>query len=88
MAWYALYKWFVGFRIKPFTYWNRWYSQYLYDKWFDSLSDDEKEIVILEKKRKEEEEHRRLMNILGCFSIIPSILGDNYYMRTGDDFKY
>jgi hypothetical protein len=42
MAWYALYRWFAGFRKKPYINYIGWYKQYMYDNWFDSLSDEDK----------------------------------------------
>lgn len=59
MAWYALYKWFIPFRLKPYTNWVSWYKSYLHEQWFESLSDEDKQKVLEFRKRKEEENKRK-----------------------------
>jgi len=43
MAWYALWKWFIPWRKIRYTNWQRFYKNYLYDEWFNSLSDEDKD---------------------------------------------
>ncbi len=41
MAWYSLYKWFVSFRKLPYVNIINWYRQFLYEGWFNSLTEEE-----------------------------------------------
>lgn len=45
IAWYALYKWFITFRKKPYTDWVEWYSDKLYLEWYNSLSAEQQNII-------------------------------------------
>lgn len=39
MAWFSLYKWFIAFRIKPYTDWVRVYQRIRYDEALKNLID-------------------------------------------------
>lgn len=54
MAWWALYNWFVQFRKTPYDHWIFWYKKYLYDEWFNSLSEDEQRNELKRIRLKEE----------------------------------
>lgn len=67
MAWYALYKWFIPWRKIPYTNWVNWYSNKLYDEWFEGLTDEQKERVLeyqRKKKEKREAEARQCLLFL------------------------
>ena len=86
MAWWALYNWFVQFRKTPYDHWIFWYKKYLYDEWFNSLSEDEqrnelKRIRLKEEKRKIELE--RLMNGMAMmYSTMDRLTGGKMYEIT------
>lgn len=74
MAWYALYKWFIQFRKKPYTNWVDWYSDKLYDEWYKSLSDEQKHIIQENRrKRKEAEQRRHELAMQAAFNIANEI---------------
>ena len=58
MAWYALYKWSVPWQKTSCFNWIRWYRKYLYDKWFDNLSEEkkQKELCRIEQIKQKQEE--------------------------------
>ena len=57
MAWYALYKWSKPWRVKPMYNWVTWYSNKLYQEWYDSLTEEEQAYIDEQiKKRKEQRE--------------------------------
>lgn len=64
MAWYALYKWFVPWRKIKYTNRIMWYRNYLYNEWFNSLSDERKQIVIkrIEARKREHEQRFNAFN--------------------------
>lgn len=67
MGWYSLYKWFIQFRKTHYTNMIYWYEKYLYDTWFNNLSDDEKqkEIERINKnKQKEKMKINQLISVL------------------------
>lgn len=57
MAWYALYKWFIPWRKTAYTNWISWYKRYLYNEWFNSLSEDGKKT---ELDRQQEIKEKRI----------------------------
>lgn len=58
MAWYALYKWFITFRKKTYTNYIRCYKRYLYDEWFNNLSEEEQKTELKRQQRiKEKRKH-------------------------------
>lgn len=56
MAWYSLYKWFIRFRKLPYDNMVIHYRRYLYDTWFNSLSEEDQK---LELHRIQENKERR-----------------------------
>lgn len=57
MGWYALYKWFKPWRKTSYRNMISWYKRFLYDEWFESLSEDDKQkeikrIDAIEARRK------------------------------------
>lgn len=68
MAWYSLYRWIKTFRKKPYPNINKMYRKYLYDCWFNSLSETEQANELRrveEDKRREEIESRYFWNHVG-----------------------
>ena len=60
MAWYAELKRRRWYCINQFDMIG-WYSQYLYDEWYNSLTEEQKE-RLAEAKRRKEEERKRYVN--------------------------
>lgn len=84
MAWWALYKWFKPWRKTPYTNYIRWYSNYLYEEWFNSLTPEQQELVkerIQKEKDRKEKEFRLLLN--SWSNIYNHLLekADSYYMK-------
>lgn len=71
MAWYALYKWFIPWRKTPYTNWVDWYSNKLYNDWWNSLPKERQEYLI---KRQEERKHREDVHMLKLLQIYGDIL--------------
>lgn len=57
MAWFALYKWFIPWRKTPYINLISWYKRYLYDMWYESLSEDNK---VRERERVQKLENKRI----------------------------
>ena len=74
MAWWALYKWFIPFRKTPYTNWIRWYRIYLYDVWFENLSDSEKKRELDRIKKQKEKRQREYEDTLKSFGMMFNIL--------------
>lgn len=79
MAWYALYKWFISFRKRTYVDYISWYKQYLYDEWFNSLSEEEQQLALeyqqkLRDKRKREGE-MALARLGATFAAIDRCIG-------------
>lgn len=74
MAWYALYKWFAPFRKTPYTDWNVWYSNKLYNDWFQSLTSDEQEKIKTIRERRKVERKKRAEQSLAMLDVIMSCL--------------
>ena len=64
MAWYALYKWFIPWRKTPYINMISMYKRYLYDEWFNSLSEEDQIKVKEIEKRSEEKRKRDLFSSL------------------------
>lgn len=62
MAWRSLYLWFQTFRKETYINVNAIYRKYLYDEWFNSLSEEEqKKEIEYQKKLKEKREREGKM---------------------------
>ena len=85
MAWYSLYKWFRTFRKRGYINYVSWYKGFLYDKWFESLSEEEqrKELEQQEefKKQRERDGKAALENLLAMYRAIERVAGGSYYWR-------
>lgn len=82
MAWYALYKWFIPWRkIKYINRINE-HKVYLYDEWFNSLSeeDQQKELNRIEEIR--ERRRRKVKQTLHTINAVTSYL----YNKTSDPY--
>ena len=67
--------------------WNAilWYSDYLYDEWWNSLTDEQRE-KILERRRKRKEQRAKeaeaaLARLLAMTSLVGNMGGNNYIER-------
>lgn len=74
MAWYALWKWFIQFRKRPYTNWVVWYSNKLYDEWFDSLTEEQQKKIIEYRRKKEAAQHKRAQQSLAMMSAMCAML--------------
>lgn len=45
MAWFALYKWFIVFRTKPYINWIHVYQRMRYDEWLSTLPEYERQYL-------------------------------------------
>lgn len=54
MAWWALYKWFSQFRVRPYINYINWYKKKMFYEWYNSLTMEEKEQYEYIKKQKKE----------------------------------
>ena len=77
MAWYALYKWFAPWRLTPYTNWVKWYSNKLYNEWFESLPQESKDKIIEYRKAQEEKRHKDAKLLMAQLGMITSII-DSY----------
>lgn len=64
MAWYVLYKWFIPWMKTPYTNMISMYKQYLYDEWYNSLTDEQKIKVKEYQERKEANRKKELYKSL------------------------
>lgn len=72
MAWYALYKWFRTFRKSRYVNYISIYKKYLYDQWFNSLSEEDKQSELKRIELEEERRRRvstRALNIMYAMSL-------------------
>ena len=74
MAWWAMYKWCAPWRKKPLVNYISFYRRYLYEQWYESLSDEEKQIhdeyVAKQKEEKERKFKRALLSLAQMQSFI------------------
>jgi hypothetical protein len=89
MAWMALYKWFIPWRKTNYINEVSWYRGYLYDEWFNSLSEEDKQkelnrIETAKAKRKRDGE-QALARLYGVFSYMDHATNGmcSEYMRLG-----
>lgn len=87
MAWWALKKWFMRFRKSYYPDCRVLYKNFLYDEWFNSLSEEEQEKEIerqrmLKEKRKRDGE-RAMMQFLYLESEMRRIAS-----RNSNDISY
>lgn len=54
MAWWALYKWFSQFRVRPYINYINLYKKKMFCEWYDSLTMEEKEEYESLKQKKKE----------------------------------
>lgn len=80
MAWYALWKWFSPFRTTPYTDMIFWYKGYLYQQWYNSLTDEQKERLEEYRRKKRERTIREFASLMGALS---SVTKGSYF---GGDF--
>lgn len=80
MAWYAIYKWASPFRKRPFEVnWTAWYSEKLYNEWFDSLSEeDQQKIIAYREAKKEQREKANRAHMLALMNIMRALGGDRF----------
>lgn len=74
MGWYSLYKWFRTFRKSPSTNYISWYKHYLYNEWYDSLSDEDKLREDDRVRRLREHEHQRTQDALRALGMMYSMV--------------
>lgn len=82
MAWYALYKWFAPWRRTKYINRTNEYSRYLYDTWFESLTEEEQQRVL---QRIEERKLKRRREAEAMFCRIGTIMG-YLQSKTHNDF--
>ena len=61
--------------------WNAitWYDEYLYDRWWNSLTDEEQQKVIEYKRKKKEREEYELQQMLSRMGLIFNTFADSAY---------
>lgn len=93
MAWYSLYKWFIPWRKTPYTNMISWYKRFLYDEWFESLSEEDKQKEtkrIADIRAKREREGREALEHLGqLYSMVDRWSGGRMdeYMQMASDMN-
>lgn len=91
MAWYAELKRRRWYCINGFDIIS-WYSQYLYDEWYNSLTDEQKEELAEAKRRKEEERKREvntaIMKLAMMTGICAGISNHDKYHGVYDEFGF
>lgn len=73
-AWYALYKWFRPLRRAPYYNFVVLYKTYLYDEWFESLTDAEQEQERLRSTMAEARRKQRLDDCINNLYALGSIM--------------
>lgn len=74
MAWFALWKWFSTFRVKPYDNMIEMYRKFLYGQWWDGLSHEEQLRVIAEREAEENRRHQSAMRGLRTLMAMTSML--------------
>lgn len=75
MAWYALYKWFRPFRTIPYVNMISEYRRYLFEEWYNGLSDEDREIY---DRIEREEEEKRKKSLARSFAMIGNVFNHIY----------
>lgn len=55
------------------TFMPQIFRKYLYDQWYESLSDEDKQYVAEQKERKKEQEDRELQNTLHALRMMTAL---------------
>lgn len=88
MAWWALAKWFLPWCKSRRTNWVSWYKGYLYEQWFNSLSEEEQKNEIARIRKERELEKRRSEAAIRNFRQLARIIRDNCDREYFDMIKY
>lgn len=86
MAWYSELKRRHWYCINGFDM-IKWYKRFLYDEWWNSLSEEDKTKIEELRKREKEESDRHLQDCLkrlGMMSLMIAGLNSPYYDKYGD----
>lgn len=61
--------------------WNAilWYDEFLYDQWWNSLTDDEQQKVKEYKRKKRERKEYEFQQMLSCLDLIFNTFADSAY---------
>lgn len=78
MAWYSLYKWFISWRKTPYRNMISWYKKYLFDQWFESLSDADKQKYLEYKEAQKRKRERSIKEFMLATAMITTKCGDKY----------
>lgn len=70
MAWYALYKWFIPWRKTPYTNWVDWYSNKLYNEWWNSLPKERREYLLKRQEERKLKEDLHMLKLLQTYGDI------------------
>lgn len=81
MAWYALYKWFKPWKKTHYVHWIRWYKGYLYEEWYNSLTEEHKELVRVKREREESTKREGTVRTLVMLNNIGSSFYNNFQGR-------
>jgi len=74
MGWYSLYRWYRTFRKSPSTNYISWYKQYLYEEWYNSLSEEDKSTEDDRIRRLRDEDNRKLRTALMNIGVMSSMI--------------
>lgn len=85
MAWYAELKRRKWYCINGFNMIS-WYSQYLYDEWYNSLTDEQKEHLAEVRRKQKEKRDRELQNSVMRLMMMTGFISGAY--RNINEEKY
>lgn len=66
----------------------RYYKKYLYDRWYESLSEDDKRYLEEQKKKREEQSKKHLQESLHTLAIMTGMVADLYKRGISNKEKY